>query len=65
MFGLGINELLIIFAILLLLFGANRIPKLASSLGKAIKEFRKSGSEESQKQKSTPKAKEKVQNKAS
>ncbi len=46
MFGLGTTELIIIFAIILLLFGAPRIPKIASALGKSIKEFKKSTTED-------------------
>lgn len=42
MFGLGFQELLVILLILLLLFGANKIPELAKGLGKAIGEFKKS-----------------------
>ncbi len=41
MFGLRPTELLIIVFILLLLFGASRLPELASSLGKAMKDFRR------------------------
>ena len=40
-------ELLIILAVLVLLFGANKIPQLARSSGQAIGEFRK-GREESE-----------------
>ena len=39
--GIGLPELLIILTIVLLLFGSTRLPRLASSMGKAIKEFRK------------------------
>jgi len=38
---MGMSELLIILAIVLLLFGAKRLPELASGLGKAIKNFRR------------------------
>lgn len=38
--GLGGGELLIILAVLLLLFGASRLPKLARSMGQASKEFK-------------------------
>ena len=42
MFGnLGFPELLIIMVVILLLFGAKRIPEIAGSMGKGIKEFRK------------------------
>jgi len=36
------GELLIILAILLLLFGAKRLPALASSMGRSLREFRRS-----------------------
>jgi len=39
--GLGWQELLIIFLIVLLVFGASRIPDIARSLGKASREFKK------------------------
>ena len=41
MFGLGQWELLVIFLVVLLLFGAKRIPEMAQGVGKGIKEFRK------------------------
>ena len=41
MFGLGIGELLIILAIVLLLFGPKRLKTLGSDLGGAIKGFKK------------------------
>ncbi|MPZ15948.1 MAG: twin-arginine translocase TatA/TatE family subunit [Chloroflexi bacterium] len=40
MANLGAGEMLIILAVLLVLFGANRLPSLARSLGQASKEFR-------------------------
>ncbi|MCZ7625718.1 MAG: twin-arginine translocase TatA/TatE family subunit [Candidatus Methylomirabilis sp.] len=42
MFGLGIQELVIILIIVLLLFGASRLPEVGSGLGKAIRGFRDS-----------------------
>ena len=41
MFGLGYQELLVILVIVLVLFGANRLPQLARSLGSSLKEFKK------------------------
>tara|TARA_B100002049_G_C15816236_1_gene265024 strand:+ start:125 stop:313 length:189 start_codon:yes stop_codon:yes gene_type:complete len=46
-FGLGPTEIIIILGIALLLFGAKRLPEIGSSLGNAIKEFRKTQSDES------------------
>lgn len=37
--SLGPSELLIVFAIIVLLFGASRLPSLARSLGRAQREF--------------------------
>ena len=41
-FGLGVGELLLIFLVVLLLFGAKRLPEIGSSLGKGIREFKSS-----------------------
>lgn len=43
MFGLGPTELIIIAVIILLLFGAKRLPDIGKGLGGAIKEFKKVG----------------------
>lgn len=43
--NLGFGELLIIFLVVLLLFGARRIPEIAGSMGKGIREFKKSMSD--------------------
>jgi sec-independent protein translocase protein TatA len=39
--GLKMSEILLIMAVLLLLFGASRLPQLGSSLGSAIRNFKK------------------------
>ena len=41
MFGLGYQELLLILVIVLVLFGGGKLPDLAKSLGKSMKEFKK------------------------
>ena len=45
MFSMGMGEWLIIFLIILLLFGAKRLPEIARSLGKATNEFKKAKDE--------------------
>ena len=63
MFGLGYQELLIILVIVLILFGANRLPELARSLGSSVKEFKK-GVNESQKDDTVAAAKKEEEKKA-
>jgi sec-independent protein translocase protein TatA len=41
MLGLGPVELILIFAVLLLLFGAKRLPELAGGMGKGIRDFKR------------------------
>jgi len=41
MFGLGIGELLLILAVVLLLFGATKLPQLGAGLGQGMRSFRK------------------------
>lgn len=41
-FNLGMTEMLVILTLLLLVFGAKRLPEMGSSLGKGIQEFKKS-----------------------
>jgi sec-independent protein translocase protein TatA len=41
MFGMGAQELLLILVIVLVLFGAKRIPEIARGLGRSITEFKK------------------------
>lgn len=45
MFGIGMQELIVIFLIVLLVFGASKLPEIGKGLGKAIGEFKKAGKE--------------------
>ena len=40
-FGLGFGEMLLILAVMLLLFGAKRLPEVASGMGKGIRDFKR------------------------
>lgn len=42
MFGLGFPELVIIMVIVLIIFGAGKLPEIGGAIGKGIKSFRKS-----------------------
>ena len=46
MFGLGTTELIVILVIIMVLFGAGKLPEIDSGLGKAIKNFKKASNEE-------------------
>ncbi len=46
MFNVGFGELLIILIIILLLFGAKRLPEIARALGKALNEFKRASRED-------------------
>jgi len=45
MFGLGTQELMLVLLIVVLLFGATKLPQIGSGIGQAIRNFKKSVSE--------------------
>ena len=45
MFGIGMQELLIILVLVLVIFGAKRLPEIGGGLGRAIRNFRQAASE--------------------
>ena len=51
--SLGVTEILIILAIVLLLFGGKKIPELMKGLGSGIKEFKNAAKEEENKESET------------
>ncbi len=42
MFGIGVPELVIILVIVLIIFGAGKLPEIGGAIGKGIKNFKKS-----------------------
>ena len=59
MFGIGMQELLIILVLVLVIFGAKRLPEIGGGLGRAIRNFRQAASETDEID-ITPKNKEKI-----
>jgi sec-independent protein translocase protein TatA len=45
-FGMGPGEMMLVLAVLLLLFGATKLPALAKGLGQSMKEFKKASRDE-------------------
>ncbi|MGD8366284.1 MAG: twin-arginine translocase TatA/TatE family subunit [Desulfobacterales bacterium] len=45
MFGIGMPELIIILVIILIIFGAGKLPDIGAGIGKGIKNFKKATSE--------------------
>ena len=45
MFGIGMPELIIILIIILIIFGAGKLPEIGSGIGKGIRNFKKATKE--------------------
>lgn len=58
--GISVQQLLIILAIIVLLFGAKKIPELAKGVGKGIKTFKKEMEEDDEPQKVEKKMEQEV-----
>jgi sec-independent protein translocase protein TatA len=46
MFGIGMPELIIILVIILIIFGAGKLPEIGAGMGKAIKSFKQATSDD-------------------
>lgn len=55
--GLGSTELIVIFLVILLLFGGAKLPSLARGLGQSIREFKKASNEDAEDKKDKSDAK--------
>ena len=49
MFGLGMPELIVILVIILIIFGAGKLPEIGSGIGRGIKNFKKATHDEQEK----------------
>ena len=52
MFGIGMPELIIILVIILIIFGAGKLPEIGAGMGKAIRNFKGASDEEEKKKES-------------
>ncbi|HIC84742.1 MAG TPA: twin-arginine translocase TatA/TatE family subunit [Desulfobacterales bacterium] len=60
MFGIGMPELIIILIIILIIFGAGKLPEIGAGIGKGIKNFKKA-TQEAQEELSPPQEEDKAQ----
>ncbi len=54
MFGLGFPELIIILVIVIMIFGAGKLPEIGGAIGKGIKSFKKASQEPDEKKNPPP-----------
>lgn len=59
MFGIGVQELVVVLVIVLVLFGGKKLPELSKGIGEAIKNIRTGFSDDENKKDKTPKEKSK------
>lgn len=45
MFGIGMTELIVVLVIVLIIFGANKLPEIGAGMGRAIRNFKKATTE--------------------
>ena len=50
MFGIGMPELIIILVIILIIFGAGKLPEIGAGMGKAIKSFKTATADDDKKE---------------
>lgn len=59
MFGIGVQELVVVLVIVLVLFGGKKLPELSKGIGEAIKNIRTGFSDDEKTKDKTPKEKSK------
>jgi len=63
MFGVGMPELIVILVIILIIFGAGKLPQIGEGLGKGIRNFRKATTKEQEEIDVAPKKTEEISEK--